>query len=187
MKDQPARAHILKHLAEGLVRGTYSKVKTRWHSKKEKKKKSKTLHAKRGGLFRCQEVCVMVMGQMREEGWSRPLCFEDSPSPPRPVQPHPKTKEQTRSKRAYLCVHMPLYALVLVCYIFLGLWVQQANKKLYSIGGKWTAKFTSQIQPADYSASPGSWFQQTTEKNLSQTGRWLVSRNCNPTRRTKQD
>lgn len=47
-----------------------------------------------------------------------PFCFEDSPSPPRPVQLHhshptPKTKEQTRSKGAYFCVHMPVFAVVL--------------------------------------------------------------------------
>lgn len=33
-----------------------------------KKQRGEKLHAKRGGLFRCQEVCVMVMGQVREEG-----------------------------------------------------------------------------------------------------------------------
>lgn len=58
--------------------------------------KEEEKHAEHGGLFRCQEVCVMVMG----------LCFEDSPPPPGPVQLHrPKTKKRARSKRAYLCVH----------------------------------------------------------------------------------
>lgn len=82
-------------------------------------RKKKTPHAIYGGLFRCQEVCVMVIGQMREEGWSRPLCFEDSP--PRPVRLHhshhtPKTKEQTRSKKVLLlCAH----ACVCTCFCLL--------------------------------------------------------------------
>ncbi len=83
---------------------------------KKKKKRSETLHAKHGGLFRCQEVCVMVMGQMREEGWSRPLCFEDSPSLPRPVQlhhSHPTPKPRNRRDQkgltfvcTCLCMHL---------------------------------------------------------------------------------
>lgn len=83
---------------------------------KKNKKKSKTLHAKRRGLFRCQEVCVMVMGQMREEGWSRPLCFEDSPPPTRPVQLHhsnPTPKPRNRRDQrgltfvcTCLCMHL---------------------------------------------------------------------------------
>lgn len=83
---------------------------------KTKKKHPKTLHAKRGGLFRCQEVCVMVMGQMREEGWSRPLYFEDSPPPPRPVQlhhcnptPKPRNRQDQRGLTfvcTCLCMHL---------------------------------------------------------------------------------
>lgn len=98
----PCIKHILKRESAVAVR--------------KKKKKSKTLHAKRGGLFRCQEVCVMVMGQMREEGWSRPLCFEDSPSPPRPVQlhlpnptPKPKNRQDQRGLTfvcTCLCMHL---------------------------------------------------------------------------------
>lgn len=33
-----------------------------------KERELRPLHARHGGLFRCQEVCLMVMGQMREEG-----------------------------------------------------------------------------------------------------------------------
>ena len=50
-------SNVLKHILKSESAEVY-----------KKKKQSETLHAKHGGLFRCQEVCVMVMGQMREEG-----------------------------------------------------------------------------------------------------------------------
>lgn len=111
-------------------------VKAQLPLKQKGKKKERTrlrcLHARHGGLFRCQEVCVMVMGQMREEGWRRPLCFEDSPTPPRPVQPHPKTKEQTRSKLCF-CMHL-FWSLM----FFNSLQVQQSDSTVALHGGKWT-------------------------------------------------
>lgn len=59
------------------------------------------------------------MGQMREEGESRPLCFEDSPSPPRPVQLHcfdpPQNQETGQIKGGLpLCAH----ASVLISSVF---------------------------------------------------------------------
>lgn len=64
-------------------------------------------------------MCVMIMGQMREEGLSRPLCFEDSPPPLGPVQLHrsdlPQNQETGQIKEGLpLCAH----AYVLISDIF---------------------------------------------------------------------
>lgn len=93
----------------------------KWKCKKKKKQKEKKSFRAcmpgTGGLFRCQEVCLMVMGQMREEGWSRAsFCFEDSPPPPRPVRlhlcnptPNPTSRHDQRKLTSVctcLCAHL---------------------------------------------------------------------------------
>lgn len=136
----------------------------------KKKKKSETLHAKHGGLFRCQEVCVMVIGQMREEGWNRPLCFEDSPSPPRPVQlhhSHPTPKPRNRRDQrdlTFMCTCLCMH-LFFVCYTFPGLWIYAAIAVLY--GCKWTTKKSTHRRCLVFS-------KQQKKKNLF-TGGWIAT------------
>lgn len=172
MSDQQVLTYSLKHLGVGLESSTYSKWKR--HGL-QKKKKSETLHAKHGGLFRCQEVCVMVIGQMREEGWNRPLCFEDSPSPPRPVQlhhSHPTPKPRNRRDQrdlTFMCTCLCMH-LFFVCYTFPGLCIYAAIAVLY--GCKWITKKSTHRRCLVFS-------KQQEKKSIY---RWL---NCNPGLRIK--
>lgn len=152
MRDQPLDYRLrFKTSSEHILKSESTPAFKKKKRERERKSSLRPLHAKRGGLFRCQEVCVMVMGQMREEGWGRPpslwgfsIAAETCPSPPLP--PHPKTKEQTRSKGAYFCAHMPVYALVLVWNAFQGLLDSTSSQIAAFCGGKWSAKFTSLTQ-----------------------------------------
>lgn len=66
--DQETRALILKRLLRVLWRVKSENVAAFQKERDGKEREHRPLHARHGGLFRCQEVCLMVMGQMREEG-----------------------------------------------------------------------------------------------------------------------
>lgn len=107
---QETRALILKH----LLWAKSENVTASQRGGNGKERGLKPLHARHGGLFRCQEVRLMVMGQMREECWGSPHYHLPHPlsawgisaaaktCPTAPLQPHPKTSQQTRSKEASL-------------------------------------------------------------------------------------
>lgn len=126
------RCYGLKHLEEKNTTVFFlcSILAGLQHQKERRKSACQTW-----GLFRCQEVCVMVMGQMREEGQSRPPGFEDSPPPPGPVHlqradPPQKPRNNQIKEGLPLCAH----AYVFISYIppphspHQSFWVPQANQ-----------------------------------------------------------